>query len=426
MSIGAALVQGGFGLLGGMMGMKANPGRYTRHVILDQVDTAREAGERFGFNPLTVLGATCGTVAPSGADPNYMGNAIADAGMILADAWAKRTLWVDLTYSEDTQEGRDAAQMFCYYDVKMFVDRLRSAARRYAKRHKLNIVPYVHFLVAGEQGDQEGRCHWHCILYTNFDVLKIGEFQALRNGKRQIVTDRKDMLTVFGGRRIRLNWSLWPAGFSCLHEVDQGGASYVLSYVNKDQFTAEKSEGPMRESKSENFATGLFRMSKRPGIGENFLMRKFEALDASGSVLPSLNIRIPGLKGYWHPSGLRRKKVLCCLLALNTRARWATGCDAAQWSSLLRRCEDNQPDLDILHGKIDETENPEHPDYECPVGNARKRAAWSAAERPHAHVFDDRCCSMLCVPLGCHRRTARKMGYLPPLRVRGPLRPILA
>ena len=68
-----------------------------------------------------------------------------------------------------------------------------------------------------------------------------------------------------------------------------------------------------KESKSENFATGLFRMSKRPGIGENFLMRKFEALEASGSVLPSLNIKIPGLKGYWHPSGLWRKKILWCL-----------------------------------------------------------------------------------------------------------------
>lgn len=308
------------------------------------------------------------------------------------------TLWVDLTYSEDTQDSRDAARFFSYIDFKMFVDRLRSAARRYAKKHQLNIVPYVRFLVAGEQGDENGRCHWHAILFTNFDVLKIGEFKGLKNRQKVALTERSDLITVFRGEKKRLDWSLWaikghPIGFVCVHDVDEGGAAYVCSYINKDQFSAEKSEGTMRESKSENFATGLFRMSKRPGIGENFLMRKFEALETSGSVLPSLNIKIPGLKGYWHPSGLWRKKILWCLLALNTRARWATGCDAAQWSSLLRSCEDNQPDLDILHGKIDETENPEHSDYECPVNHARKEAAWRAAERPQAGTHDDRLCS---------------------------------
>ncbi|MBJ2151661.1 hypothetical protein [Paracoccus sp. IB05] len=49
--IGGALIQAGAGLLGGMFGKKANPGRDTRHVILNQVGTWREAGERFGFNP---------------------------------------------------------------------------------------------------------------------------------------------------------------------------------------------------------------------------------------------------------------------------------------------------------------------------------------------------------------------------------------
>ncbi|MBJ2150314.1 hypothetical protein, partial [Paracoccus sp. IB05] len=78
--IGSALIGAGSSLLGGLMGKKANPGRDTRHVILNQVGTWREAGERFGFNPLTVAQASGGTVAPGGSDPNYMGNAIADAG----------------------------------------------------------------------------------------------------------------------------------------------------------------------------------------------------------------------------------------------------------------------------------------------------------------------------------------------------------
>lgn len=87
--IGSALLGAGSNLLGGLLGKKPNPGRDTRHVILNQVGTAREAGERFGFNPLTVLGATGGTVANAGSD-NFMGAAVADAGMILADALAKQ------------------------------------------------------------------------------------------------------------------------------------------------------------------------------------------------------------------------------------------------------------------------------------------------------------------------------------------------
>lgn len=60
------------GGLGGLFGKKANPGRDTRHVILNQVGTAREAGEKYGFNPLTVLqsgAANVGGIAGGGASP---------------------------------------------------------------------------------------------------------------------------------------------------------------------------------------------------------------------------------------------------------------------------------------------------------------------------------------------------------------------
>jgi hypothetical protein len=161
------------------------------------------------------------------------------------------------------------------------------------------------------------------------------------------------MLTV-GKRKRRLNWSLWPYGFVTLQEPDQGGMAYVLSYCLKDQFTEEKSKGTMREAQAENFATGLFRMSKRPAIGENFLMRKMEALEASGAVLPALNIKVPDFGGYWQPSGTFRKKLLWCLVALNKRILWATGADAPQWPALLASCADNPPDLEILNGTVQE------------------------------------------------------------------------
>lgn len=266
-------------------------------------------------------------------------------------------LCLALTYSDETEEGRQGASMFCYADVRGFFARLRRSAAYLAKKHKLNITPYIRFLVAGEQGDRNARCHWHIIVYSNFDVLRVGEFKRMLGGQKVVVTERDQMLTV-GKREVRMNWSLWPLGFVTAQEPDEGGMSYVLSYCLKDQFTGDKSRGTMREAKSENFATGLFRMSKRPAIGENFLMRKMEALEATGSVLPSLQIKIPDFAGYWQPNGSFRKKLLWCLNALNQRTVWATGANAPQWPSLLASLKDNPTELEILNGKITEKIDP--------------------------------------------------------------------
>lgn len=261
----------------------------------------------------------------------------------VARAMAEKAMWphtlcVALTYNNDTQENRDAAAMFNYSDVRSFLWRL-TAAVRYKKRGAR-----VRFICAGEQGDRNARCHWHLIFYSDVDLTQIGTFT--RFGKQ--VTERAKMMTV-GKRKIRLDWDKWGKGYVTLQEPDQGGMNYVLSYCLKDQFVAEKSEGTMREAKSENFATGLFRMSKRPSIGETWLMRKLEGLEASGSVLPSLQIKIPDMSGYWHPNGTFREKALWGLVALNQRIVWATGANAPQWAALLASCKDNPSDLEILN-----------------------------------------------------------------------------
>jgi hypothetical protein len=252
---------------------------------------------------------------------------------------------VTLTYADNTQHRRDGAAMFCYADVRQFLSALRAAARREANRAKWNFVPSIRFLCAGEQGERNGRCHWHMILYTNFDLSRLGKFRL----RGKLVSHRRDMITE-GKRKRRLNWTLWPHGFMTLQEPDQGAMSYVLSYCLKDQFTHESSRGTMREAKAENFATGLFRMSKRPAIGESWLMRKLEGLDASGSVLPNLQLSIPDFAGYWHPNGLFREKLLWGLVALNQRALWSTGAPAPQWASLLSSCAESASDMEILNG----------------------------------------------------------------------------
>jgi hypothetical protein len=254
-----------------------------------------------------------------------------------------------LTYSDETQEGRDGAAMFAYADVRAFLARLRRAAAYEAEKGKWNFTPYVRFLCAGEQGDRNGRCHWHLILYTNFDLSRLGKFTL--SGK--LVAHRADMLTV-GKRKRRLNWSLWEQGFMTLQEPDEAGMAYVLSYCMKDQFTSDKAQGTMREASAENFATGLFRMSKRPAIGEDWLMRKLESLLEKGSVLPSVQLKIPDMSGYWHPSGSFMEKLLWGLVALNKRIVWATGANAPQWPSLLASCAEIPSYMEILNGSFEE------------------------------------------------------------------------
>ncbi|MBW7921363.1 MAG: hypothetical protein H3C51_04600 [Rubellimicrobium sp.] len=294
------------------------------------------------------------------------------------------TLCVALTYSDETEQGRDGARMFAYADVRAFLKRLAQACRRADPSAR------VRFLCAGEQGDRYGRCHWHLILYSDLDLTRIGTFR----GRYGAVAARADMMTV-GKRKRRLNWSLWPFGFVTLQEPDEGGMAYVLSYCLKDQFTGEKSRGTMREAKAENFATGLFRMSKRPPIGETWLMRKLEALDATHSVLPSTKLKVPGLSGYYHPNGRFRETLLWGLVALNKRAEWATGAPAPQWPALLASCADNESDMEILNGPATPPEDdPEHPDYERQETRFANRARQDAAEYER-RAFARRCGSSL-------------------------------
>lgn len=86
-----ALIGAGASLLGGLFGKKKVPDARaeSRGGILGQAEGAREAAKLYGFNPLTLLGAS--SPLPSQQEgANYMGAAVADAGMILADALTKQ------------------------------------------------------------------------------------------------------------------------------------------------------------------------------------------------------------------------------------------------------------------------------------------------------------------------------------------------
>lgn len=81
----AAGIQAGSSLLGGMFGGKPeSTNEATRAGIFGQAQGAREAGARYGFNPLTLLGVSS-PIAGGSPDGSMMGQAIANAGLALAD-----------------------------------------------------------------------------------------------------------------------------------------------------------------------------------------------------------------------------------------------------------------------------------------------------------------------------------------------------
>jgi len=265
-------------------------------------------------------------------------------------ATSPHTMVLALTYNEDTEENRDAARIFAYCDVSAFFKRLRAALwYQYPEE-----TSWVRFLVAGEQGDRNNRCHWHVVVYSSHEIATVGTFEGFKpgvDGKVELSwpDDQKYMLTTGKGRHERrLDWSIWGKGFVTLQEASQGAMSYVLSYVLKDQFTEEKSRGTRRYAKSETFGTGLFRMSKRPAIGEGFLFQRLAEFADMGQCPPSVSLKVPGFKGYYSPSGLARERMLWGLVALRQRVLYATGRNPPQWSSLLSSCAQFENDLEVL------------------------------------------------------------------------------
>lgn len=84
------LLKIGGSLLGGLFGKKKTVSARvnSRDAILGQAEGARKASEEYGFNPLTLLGASS-AVGPSQSD-NTMGQAIADAALLAADSLTGR------------------------------------------------------------------------------------------------------------------------------------------------------------------------------------------------------------------------------------------------------------------------------------------------------------------------------------------------
>lgn len=267
------------------------------------------------------------------------------ARAMMEKATSGNALAFALTYNDDTPHNRASARVFCYADVRSFFHRLRAAVR------EVDPSDRVRFLCAGEQGSRNKRCHWHVIIYSKTDLLKIGVFKRVVDGVLQPETNPDLLLSSSSktGKKVRLDWSTWGHGMITVQVPDEAGMAYCLSYALKDQFTIEKSERTMRVIKSEDFATGLFRMSKRPAIGEQWLFDKLSKLDADNSVLPSLSFTVPNLSGFYHPSGRFRRLILDALEAIVWRVRVQHGTKPAQLGALLASLVDQPEEQELFN-----------------------------------------------------------------------------
>lgn len=258
----------------------------------------------------------------------------------------KHTLAITLTYGDETEHQRDGAAMFRYEDVRLLLARLRRHIYYHTGKNSS-----IRYLAAGEQGDRKRRCHWHMVIYTDADLTQVGEWLAPWG----VVTKRHEIIS--GNRPLRRHWSFWPHGFVVVQEPDEGGIKYALSYALKDQFATDKAQGTTRQSTSENLATGMFRMSKKPPIGWPFVQELLERLGKDNNIPPKLVITIPDTKLYWYPRGTIRRLFLEAIRLANETIVARTGRNAAQWTTLLHNCADNDSDMEILlNGPEDENE----------------------------------------------------------------------
>ncbi|WP_195822666.1 rolling circle replication-associated protein [Roseobacter sp. MH60115] len=158
---------------------------------------------------------------------------------------SEQTLAVTLTYGGG--EDNPHAQALVYSDIQKFLKRLRKTKRGEPKRK-------VRYLVTGEYGSNNGRAHWHIILFISGNLLPVSPTKIDRKPHEiYIAVEKWD----------RIEWSGWPHGLSYFQAPDYGAFAYALKYVLKDL-------------NLEVHRTHLA-MSKKPPLGHDFFMQLADA-----------------------------------------------------------------------------------------------------------------------------------------------------
>lgn len=207
--------------------------------------------------------------------------------MSKAQDWAVRCLhekkmwphscFVTLTYSDDFLPKGGSLVL---RDLQLFMKRLR-------KRKSANADNPIRYFIGGEYGEQNGRPHYHALLFNcSFgDMVRIG------------VNARGEPL--FTSAELSSLWSVdgEPMGYCTIGEVTFESALYCAKYALKkitgdaayDYYQVYDENGEVF-SREPEFAV----QSKRPGLGGFFFDKFFDEIMNNDSVLVSgREVRVP-------------------------------------------------------------------------------------------------------------------------------------
>lgn len=158
--------------------------------------------------------------------------------------------FVTLTY-EDAPIGLQ------YRDFQLFIKRLRKSRSS------------VRFFMCGEYGENFGRPHFHALLF------------GVGFGDRVVHSDRGGTVLYRSAELERL----WPHGFSSIGEVNFETAAYCARYVMKKvtgQAAEDHYEVVLTSGEVVKVAPEFCRMSLKPGIGFNWLLRYWSDVFSDG------------------------------------------------------------------------------------------------------------------------------------------------
>lgn len=289
-------------------------------------------------------------------------------------AVTNQTFVICLTYADKEDGERPlGSRVFRYKDVQNWLKMVREYYKRQYGENGL-----IRYIACGERGSKgTKRIHWHVIIFTQKPIDKLGEWRQFSTGQR--VEELK--------MRVKYNWTLWPHGLCHLVEPDAAGMAYNMKYCVKDQFGVEKSKGRKRFDKSDQYAAGMFRMSKKPPIGVPYLERKLKGLRETLSVPPTVNIKIPDYRGYWFLTGEIREWFLDQCRQINEQRKEKTGKDAPQWEALLNSLIKENEEQGEINSDMETLYygTQERPEYtEEQASNAARKFEFEFAQRQKA------------------------------------------
>ena len=210
-------------------------------------------GEEYSATGIPQIGLPCGKCIGCRLDYSrtWADRMLAEASLY------KSNYFLTLTYDDEhlpPKHENSPIHSLNKRDAQLFMKRLRKALPEQK----------IRFFCAGEYGPQTMRPHYHLILFN----CKLPDLKFLKeNDLKQPYFISETMS------------KCWPFGFHIIANVNWETCAYVARYVVKKQ----KGEGASVYEKY-NFDPEFSTMSRKPGIGHDFMVDHMEELYAYGSI----------------------------------------------------------------------------------------------------------------------------------------------